>query len=79
MSEEFLPPERIGFVGLGNMGAPMARHLIAAGYHVVAADANPATLERFCSSAHCERAGSLADLARACRLVITMLPHRAAW
>jgi 3-hydroxyisobutyrate dehydrogenase len=74
MPEEFLPPERIGFVGLGNMGAPMARHLIAAGYNVVAADANPATLESFCSSVQCERARSLADLGRACRLVITMLP-----
>jgi len=74
MPEEFLPPERIGFVGLGNMGAPMARHLIAAGYNVVAADANPATLESFCSFAQCERARSLADLGRACRLVITMLP-----
>ena len=51
MSEEFLPPERIGFVGLGNMGAPMARHLVAGGYRVVAADTDRATLERFCSSA----------------------------
>jgi 3-hydroxyisobutyrate dehydrogenase len=74
MTEEFLPPQRVGFVGLGNMGAPMARHLIGAGYDVVAADANPATLETFCRTAQCERAGSLADLARACRLVITMLP-----
>jgi len=78
MAEEFLPPERIGFVGLGNMGAPMARHLIAAGYKVVAADANPAALEGFCASAPCERARSLVDLGRACRLVITMLPDGAA-
>jgi 3-hydroxyisobutyrate dehydrogenase len=78
MPEEFLPPERIGFVGLGNMGAPMARHLITAGYKVVAADANPAALESFCTSAQCERARTLADLGRACRLVITMLPDGAA-
>jgi 3-hydroxyisobutyrate dehydrogenase len=78
MPEEFLPPERIGFVGLGNMGAPMARHLASAGYQVVAADANSATLERFLSTVPCERARSLSELGRSCRLVITMLPDGAA-
>ena len=74
MQNEFVPPERIGFVGLGNMGAPMARHLAAAGYALMAADSSPAALERFCSAVQCERAGSLTDLGRSCRLVITMLP-----
>lgn len=74
MQEEFVPPLRIGFVGLGNMGAPMARHLAIAGFQVVAADSNPAALERFCSAVQCERAGSLPDLGRSCRLIITMLP-----
>ena len=78
MEDEFLPPQRLGFVGLGNMGAPMARHLAAAGFQVVAADSNPAALERFCAAVPCERAASLADLGRACRLVITMLPDGAA-
>ena len=27
-------PERIGFIGLGVMGRPMAGHLVARGYHV---------------------------------------------
>ena len=78
MSDEFLPPESIGFIGLGNMGAPMARHLVAGGYRVMAADADRATLERFCGSASCERARTLSDLGRSCRLVITMLPDGAA-
>jgi 3-hydroxyisobutyrate dehydrogenase len=78
MEEEFVPPQRIGFIGLGNMGAPMAAHLASTGFRVMAADANPATLERFCSALACERAGSLADLGRACRVVITMLPDGAA-
>jgi 3-hydroxyisobutyrate dehydrogenase len=73
-----VPPERIGFVGLGNMGAPMARHLVTAGYQLVAADANPAALERFCSTAQCEQARSLTELGQSCRLVITMLPDGAA-
>ena len=74
MQDEFVPPERIGFIGLGNMGAPMARRLAAAGFQIVAADADPAALARFCTTVPCERAGSLADLGRSCRLVITMLP-----
>jgi 3-hydroxyisobutyrate dehydrogenase len=74
MQDEFAPPERIGFVGLGNMGAPMARHLAAAGYRLLAADSNPAALERFCTAVACDRATSLAELGRSCRLVITMLP-----
>lgn len=78
MSQEFVPPARIGFVGLGNMGAPMARHLVNAGYQLVAADANPAALERFCSTVPCERARSLTELGQSCRLVITMLPDGAA-
>jgi 3-hydroxyisobutyrate dehydrogenase len=78
MEDAFLPPQRLGFVGLGNMGAPMARHLAAAGFQVVAADSNPAALARFCDAVPCERAASLAHLARDCRLVITMLPDGAA-
>lgn len=78
MQDEFVPPERIGFIGLGNMGAPMAGHVAAAGFQVVAADSNPATLERFCSAVACERAGSLGELGRSCRVVITMLPDGAA-
>jgi 3-hydroxyisobutyrate dehydrogenase len=78
MQSEFLPPERIGFVGLGNMGAPMARHLAAAGYQLVVTDTNTAALEKFRSSVDCETAPSLSELGRACRLVITMLPDGAA-
>ena len=36
---------RIGFVGLGNMGAPMARNLAKAGHGVSAFDIVPAALE----------------------------------
>ncbi len=78
MTDEFAPPERIGFIGLGNMGAPMARHLAEAGYHLVVADSNTAAVERFGATARCERAVSLPDLGRSCRLVITMLPDGAA-
>ena len=38
---------RVGFVGLGMMGWPMARNLLAAGYEVVARDADAERQERF--------------------------------
>src|ERR1700743_2640107 len=37
--------ETIGFIGLGVMGAPMARNLLAAGYEVVAWDRSAGPLE----------------------------------
>jgi 3-hydroxyisobutyrate dehydrogenase-like beta-hydroxyacid dehydrogenase len=36
----------VGFIGLGNMGFPMARRLIREGHHVVAFDTSDAALER---------------------------------
>ena len=35
----------IGFIGLGNMGFPMARRLIQANHHVVAFDTRAEALE----------------------------------
>jgi 3-hydroxyisobutyrate dehydrogenase len=74
----FLPPERVGFVGLGNMGAPMARRLIGAGYKLVVADALAATADKFvaepANTGSSERSASAEALAKACRVVITMLP-----
>jgi 3-hydroxyisobutyrate dehydrogenase len=74
MTEEFLPPERIGFVGLGNMGAPMARHLARAGYRLAVADLRAAAIDGLRAQVDCEVPASLPELARACRVVITMLP-----
>jgi len=73
-TEAFKPPERVGFVGLGNMGSPMARLIARAGYQVVAADASAEAVERFAASIPCERAESLKSLGSSCRVVITMLP-----
>lgn len=74
MTEQLLPPERIGFVGLGNMGGPMARHLARAGYQLVAADLRPAVLEALRADVDCDVPASLRELAQRCRVVITMLP-----
>jgi 3-hydroxyisobutyrate dehydrogenase-like beta-hydroxyacid dehydrogenase len=37
--------ETIGFIGVGLMGNPLARHLISAGYSVIAHDIDPAKVE----------------------------------
>ncbi len=69
-----LPPERIGFIGLGNMGTPMARRLAAAGYRLAVADAAPAAVDRFRAQAACEVPATLQEIGATCRVVITMLP-----
>jgi 3-hydroxyisobutyrate dehydrogenase len=63
---------RIGFVGLGNMGAPMAENLLKAGFELAVADADPGRLADFANRAALP--ASLAELGRASDLVVTMLP-----
>ena len=74
----FLPPERVAFIGLGNMGAPMARRLIGAGYKLAVSDALAATVDRFVAepgnAGSAERPAGAEGLAKACQVVITMLP-----
>lgn len=74
MNDELLPPEHIGFVGLGNMGGPMARHLARAGYRLVVADARSTAIDALRADVECDVPASLADVGQRCRVVITMLP-----
>ncbi|MBL6454804.1 3-hydroxyisobutyrate dehydrogenase [Belnapia sp. T6] len=64
---------RIGFVGLGNMGGPMARNLLKAGHEVAGFDLVPAALEAL-AAAGGTAAASAAEAARGAEFVITMLP-----
>jgi 3-hydroxyisobutyrate dehydrogenase-like beta-hydroxyacid dehydrogenase len=59
---------RVGFVGLGSQGAPMARRIVAAGYPTTLWARRPATLEPFGGTA-ARTAGSPAELAAASDLV----------
>jgi 3-hydroxyisobutyrate dehydrogenase len=59
---------RVGFIGLGSQGGPMARRIIEAGYPVTLWARRPATLEPF-ADANAKTAGSPAELAAACDLV----------
>jgi 2-hydroxy-3-oxopropionate reductase len=66
-------PEHIGFIGLGVMGKPMAKHLIAAGHRLVVHNrSRPAVDELVAAGA--TAAGSPAEVARASTVIITMLP-----
>jgi 3-hydroxyisobutyrate dehydrogenase len=64
---------RIGFIGLGNMGLPMAQNLIKAGHQVEGVDVNPAAVEKLkaAGGASAEFAKVAASRADA---VVTMLP-----
>ena len=63
----------IGFLGLGNMGAPMARNLIKAGYTVAGFDVVPAAIAAF-ETAGGRAASSIGEAARGADVVVTMLP-----
>lgn len=64
---------RIGFIGLGNMGGPMASHILAAGHTLTVYDAR-----REAATPHLERGARWADspmaVAAASEIVFTSLP-----
>src|SRR5262249_17387670 len=68
------PPGPVGFIGLGNMGRPMARRLLGAGYRLQLHDASPAALAASQSGEGAKAAASPAALAHEVEAVITMLP-----
>ena len=63
----------IGFIGTGNIGNPMARHLLEAGHQLVVFDLNPAATENL-SERGAQRVESAREVAAACRVVFTSLP-----
>jgi 3-hydroxyisobutyrate dehydrogenase len=63
----------IGFIGLGNMGAPMAANLVKAGHTVNGYDLNPAALDAL-AKAGGKVASSAAEATDGATVVITMLP-----
>ena len=69
MSDE----RRVGFIGLGVMGKPMAKNLIARGYSLVVHSRSPGPVDELVA-AGAERVGSPAEVAARVTRVITMLP-----
>lgn len=62
---------KIGFIGLGNMGAPMAANLVAAGHEVTGFDLAAYDVDGV------KKAATAADAAKGQDAVITMLPNGA--
>jgi len=66
-------PENIGFIGLGVMGKPMAKHLVSAGHSLVVHNRSRGAADELVA-AGAKAAASPAEVARASDVVITMLP-----
>jgi 3-hydroxyisobutyrate dehydrogenase len=64
---------RIGFLGLGNMGMPMAQNLLKAGHAVAGFDVVAASLDKL-NAAGGTAAASVAQACAGAEVVITMLP-----
>jgi 2-hydroxy-3-oxopropionate reductase len=65
--------EKVGFVGLGIMGKPMARNLMEAGYELTVHNRSPEKAEEL-GEEGATVAGSPAEVAEKSDVVITMLP-----
>ena len=64
---------RIGFIGLGNMGLPMAQNLLKAGHQIEGVDVNPASIDKLKAAGGTNAEFAKVAAARA-DVVITMLP-----
>ncbi len=63
----------IAFIGLGNMGLPMAQNLVKAGHAVRGFDVTAAAVEKLTASGG-TAAGSIAEACKGAEVVVTMLP-----
>jgi 2-hydroxy-3-oxopropionate reductase len=66
--------EKIGFVGLGIMGRPMARNLMEDGYELVLYNRTEEKAEELAQEGTAEVAGSPREVAENSDIIITMLP-----
>ncbi len=71
------PLRRLGFIGIGNMGWPMAANLLKAGFEVAVADARPGRAAQFAREIGGRAAHDAADAAKGAEAVITILPTSA--
>ncbi len=66
--------KKIGFIGVGNMGNPMAANLLKAGFEVTVFDARPETAAAFVAQHGGKAAATLSELAAGRDAIVTMLP-----
>jgi 2-hydroxy-3-oxopropionate reductase len=65
--------EKIGFVGLGIMGKPMARNLMESGYELIVHNRSQDPVDELVREG-AEAAGSPSEIARESDVIVTMLP-----
>jgi 3-hydroxyisobutyrate dehydrogenase len=71
------PTQSVGFVGVGNMGWPMAANLLKGGFAVAVADARREVANNFVQQLGGTAPDTLAQLAAQSDVVVTMLPTSA--
>jgi 4-hydroxybutyrate dehydrogenase / sulfolactaldehyde 3-reductase len=65
---------KVGFIGLGVMGAPMALNILKRGHELTVFDTNPQALARLVQ-AGAKQAGTAREVGAASDIVVTMLPE----
>src|ERR671917_661702 len=66
--------EKVGFIGLGIMGKPMAQNLMQAGYELVLYNRTREKAEELAGDGGAEVAGSPREVAENSEIIVTMLP-----
>ena len=64
---------RIGLIGLGIMGKPMAKNMLKASYDLTVSDLNKAAVEEICAAG--AKTASNREIGASCDVVMTMLPN----
>lgn len=71
--EKIKSMEKIGFIGLGIMGKPMAKNLLRKGTALMVNDVNQAVVEELVKDN--AEAATLEEIGRSCRIIFTILPN----
>ena len=67
-------PDKVGFIGIGNIGTPMSLNVLRAGYPLVVYDNRPAQMEPVVQKG-AEAATSPKDVASRCKTILLSLPN----
>ena len=64
---------KVGLIGLGIMGKPMAKNLLKAGYDLTVSDLNKAAVEEIVAAG--AKSATNAEIGESCDVVLTMVPN----